>query len=369
MTPNSSPEEPELPPGLLQTFLSRLAHASGKQLKSAELWKYFAEAFPYRPGGVENRKWLQRALQEAADQGIIRLPSSRGPCWDRTLEPPLPTVVWKTPPQGGRGDEESWRDYPWLPQLRWITDMPTLSQEHVIFLKRVHEALREGMLQRPAPFTYRSLQLTGNEKRLGELQHTALFRPGRLSLTLLGCIPNIPPLVLEEIGASPNALIFENAAAFRTASTVLKQCPSPPYGLLGFGSGASFERSILHFTLMEHQIERIEYVGDLDRHGIGIARRAAEVAHNEHLPPVVPAQGLHRAMLQSVRQFGYPEGLEYQEKERRSDTSDEALAAWLPKEVRVDVLKIIQAGRRVPEEVLGPDELLRAWRVLNDNIK
>jgi hypothetical protein len=120
---------------------------------------------------------------------------------------------------------------------------------------------------------------------------------------------------------------------------------------------------------VEHQIERIEYVGDLDRHGIGIARRAAEVARNEHLPPVVPARGLHRAMLESVRQFGYPEGLEYQEKERRSDNSDEALAAWLPKEVRVDVLKIIQAGRRVPEEVLGPDGLLRVWRVLNDDIK
>lgn len=81
-----------------------------------------------------------------------------------------------------------------------------------------------------------------------------------------------------------------------------------------------------------------------------------------HLPPVVPARGLHRAMLQSVQQFGYPEGLEYQPKERRSDPSDEALAAWLPEDVRIDVLKIIQTGRRVPEEVLGPDELLHVWQ-------
>src|SRR6266516_3534475 len=222
MTPNSLSEEPELPPGLLQTFLSRLAHAPGKQLKSAVLWKYFAEAFPYRPGGVENRKWLQRALQEAAEQGIIRLPSSRGRSWDRALEPPLPTVVWKTPPNEVH-DDESWRDYPWLPQLCWIADMPMLSQEQVIFLKRVQAALREGVLQRSAPLTYRSLQLTGNEKRLGELLHSALFRPGRLSLALLGCIPDIPPLVIEEIGASPVALIFENAAVFRTAAMVLKQ--------------------------------------------------------------------------------------------------------------------------------------------------
>jgi len=361
MTSNASFEEPKLPPGPLQTFLHRLAHASGKRLESAVLWQYFAEAFPYRPGGVENRKWLQRALQEAADQGIIRLPSAQGRCWDRALEPPLPTVVWKTPPNEGR-DDESWRDYPWLPQLCWITDMPMLSQEQVIFLKRVQAALREGVLQRAAPLTYRSLQLTSNEKRLGELLHSALFRPGRLSLALLGCIPDIPPLVIEEIGVSPVALIFENAAAFRTAAMVLKQYAHPLYGWLGFGSGASFERSVLHFTLVEHQIERIEYVGDLDRHGLRIARRAAELAQSEHLPSVVPAWGLHRAMLQSVQQFGYPEGLEYQPKERRSDASDEALAAWLPEDVRVDVLKIIQAGRRVPEEVLGPDELQHVWQ-------
>lgn len=310
------------------------------KLKIAVLWQYFAEAFPYRPGGSENRKWLQRVLQEAADQGIIRLPSVRGRCWDYTLEPPLPTVVWKTPSDEERDDDESWRDHPWLPQLRWITDMPMLSQEQEIFLKRVQAALQEGVLQRSAPLTYRSLQLTGNEKRLGEL-----------------------PLAIEEIGASPVALIFENAAAFRTAATVLKQYASPPYGWIGFGSGASFERSVLHFTLVEHQIERIEYVGDLDRHGLRIARQAAELAQSEHLPPVVPARGLHRAMLQSTQQFGYPEGLEYQPKERRSDASDEALAAWLPEDVRVDALKIIQAGRRVPEEVLGPDELQHVWQV------
>ncbi len=362
MTSTPPFEEPKLPPESMRAFLHRLAHTAGKQLKIAVLWKYFAEAFPYRPGGLENRKWLQRALQEAAAQGIIRLPSVRGRSWDYTLEPPLPTVVWKTPLDEGRNDDESWRDYPWLPQLHWITDMPMLSQEQVIFLKRLQAALREGVLQRPAPLTYRSLQLTGNEKRLSELQRSALFRSGRLSLTLLGCIPDIPPLVLEEIGASPIALIFENAAAFRTASTVLKQCSSPPYGWLGFGSGAGFERSILHFTLIEHRIEHIEYVGDLDRPGLRIARGATELARNEHLPSVTPARGLHQAMLRSVQRFGYPGGLEYQPKERRTVSNDNELVKWLPEEVRAEVLAIIQAGKRVPEEVLGPDELLQIWQ-------
>lgn len=239
-----------LPLESLQVFLRLLAAARGKRLQSSTLWEYFRQAFSYRPGGTENRKWLQLALQEAVDQGIIRLPSLQGNCWDRTLEPSLPTMVWRRQQNETRPDE-NWREYPWLPPLAWVAQLPMLSQEHEAFLKRVQHALREGMLQRQAPLKYRSLQLTGDEKRLGDLQHTTLFLPGRLSLELLGCVPDIPPLVLEEIGKSQVALVFENAAVFRTASQVLQQYQHPPYGLLGFGGGRSFERSVLHFQLVK----------------------------------------------------------------------------------------------------------------------
>lgn len=355
------PDESPLPPAAVQTFLHCLATAHGRRLESSRLWECFRQAFPYRPGGAENRNWLWIALEEAADQGIIRLPSQRGNCWDRTLEPPLPTVVWKNQMQQTRR-VESWREYPWLPQLEWVADLPTLSEEHEEFLKRVQQALREGQLQQQAPLTYRSLQLTGNEKRLGQLLHTSLFRSGRLSLELLGCVPDIPPLAGEEVGESNVMLVFENAAAFRTASRVLRQFAHPSYGLLGFGAGAAFERSILHLAFLKRQIERIEYVGDLDRPGLRIARNAASLATSEGLPPVLPARGLHRAMLQSIQQFGYPDGLEYDAKERRKDAGDEELVGWLPEDVRVECLAMLQAGNRVPEEVLGPEELQQVWQ-------
>lgn len=354
-------DEEMLSSSATQAFLHCLASAPGKRLGSERLWECFGKAFPYRPGGAENRKWLRMALEEAAEQGIIRLPSQRGNCWDRTLEPPLPTVVWKNQTPQSR-HVESWREYPWLPQLDWVAHLSTLSEEYEIFLKRVQQALREGQLRQQAPLTYRSLQLTGHEKRLGELVHTALFRPGRLSLELLGCIPDIPPLAMEEIGESGVMLVFENAAAFRTASRVLKQFAHPPYGLLGFGAGAAFERSILHLSFLKRQVERIEYVGDLDRPGLRIAHNAAQLANAENLPPVLPACGLHRVMLQSIRLFGYPEGLEYDVRERRKDTGDEELIGWLPEEVRAECLPMIQAGNRIPEEVLGPHELQQVWQ-------
>jgi hypothetical protein len=354
-------DEQSLPSVAMQAFLHCLASAPGKRLGSERLWEYFGKAFPYRPGGAENRKWLRMALEEAAEQGVIRLPSQQGNCWDRTLEPPLPTVVWKNQAQQARR-VESWREYPWLPQLDWVAHLSTLSEEHEIFLKHVQQALREGQLRQQAPLTYRSLQLTGHEKRLGELVHTALFRPGRLSLELLGCAPDIPPLAVEEIGESSVMLVFENAAAFRTASRILKQFAPPPYGLLGFGAGAAFERSILHLPFLNRQVERIEYVGDLDRPGLRIAHSATRLANAENLPPVLPAHGLHRAMLQSIQLFGYPKGLEYDARERRKDASDEELTGWLPEDVRAECLSMIQAGNRVPEEVLGPHELQQVWQ-------
>lgn len=350
-----------LPLEPLQAFLRRLDSARGKRLRSSTLWEYFREAFPYRPGGAGNRRWLLMALQKAADQGIIQWPSLRGDSWDRTLEPSLPTFVWKAREDEARRDE-SWREYPWLPQLDWVRQLPTLSQDYEVFLKRVQHALREGILQQQAPMKYRSLQLTGDEKRLGDLIRTPLFRPGRLSLTLLGCVPEILPLALEEIGEAPVALVFENAAAFRTASQVLQQYEHPPYGLLGFGAGKGFERSILHFQYVQHPLTQIEYVGDLDRPGLHVARGAARLAQAEGLPPVIPASGLHRAMLTSIQHFGYPEGIEYQEKERRNDPCDEDLVSWLPEDVRGECLAIIQAGKRVPEEALGPDEFQCVWR-------
>jgi hypothetical protein len=136
--------------------------------------------------------------------------------------------------------------------------------------------------------------------------------------------------------------------------------------MLGFGGGRGFERSILHFQFIERHISRIEYVGDLDRPGLHIARGAERLAQREGLPPVLPARGLHRAMLASIRQFGYPEGLEYQDRERRNDPDDEELVSWLPEDVRLECLTIIRAGKRIPEEVLGPDELQRVWQEVFD---
>jgi len=71
-------------------------------------------------------------------------------------------------------------------------------------------------------------------------------------------------------------------------------------------------------------------------------------------------------MLTAIQKFGYPGGLEYQAKEKKKDVNDETLVSWLPDNIRGDALSIIRSGKRVPEEVLGPDEMREVWMKLTD---
>lgn len=347
-------------PQRVQAFLERLGQCEGPRIKCEELWSFFNEFFPHRSRNTEGRQWLLESLHEAEQQGVIKLPVAHGVSWDRSLSPSIPTFVDKIVSKVKRN--ASWRTFPWHYHLTWVTDLRTISPEQEAFLYRVHEGLVEGTFQEPAPLKYRSLKLTGHEKLLGKLAQTVLFAPGRLTFELLGCVPDIPPLVLKRVSECEVALVFENVGSFRTAYSVLTQLQHSPYGLVGFGGGTGFARSILDFRLIDHKVERIEYVGDMDRPGLRIAQSSITIAAAEGLPPVVPAKGIHHAMLESVRHFGYPDGMEYKADERRSESGDETLIAWLPDNIRVNILNIIRAGRRVPEEILGPAEMLRVWK-------
>src|SRR5579859_751344 len=191
-------------PERIQAFLNLLRQSKGPRIRDSVLWLLFGKTFPYRPGSTESRRWLLVALHEAEQQGIIRLPPAQGKRWDHGLSPPLPTSVKKITTSPSM-KEACWRTFPWHPNLSWVADLETLSSDQEAFLKCIQKALIQGTFQKRAPLKYRSLQLTGSEKRLGELVRTALFKRGRLSLELLGCVPDIPPLALEYLGERPVA--------------------------------------------------------------------------------------------------------------------------------------------------------------------
>lgn len=108
-----------------------------------------------------------------------------------------------------------------------------------------------------------------------------------------------------------------------------------------------------YLSTLPFRVERLVYVGDLDRPGIRIAHTSAQAARSAGFPALEPATVVHEGMLQQSSAFGSPSGWRHK--------PELPLCAewlnWLHASVRDRAAAIMAASRRVPEEVLGPEVL------------
>lgn len=322
------------------------------------LWRALAQVFPHRTPGPAERRLLLEALRLIEARGSIRLPPEGGKRWDRSMDPAVPTSVDVVRVQSTL-PSISWRAFPWHPQLQWVVQCRSLSSQQVEFLRRVHEGLVNGTFRESAPLKYRSLQLTGDEKMLASLATTSLFGPSRLTLELLACLPDALPLAWEAVGDGDRLVIFENAGPFAVARRVLGELATQPYDLIAYGGGRSVLAALGYIKTIERRVGSIHYVGDLDHAGLDIAWSARCCCKELGLPTLQPASELHMRMLSAADAFGHPLGWPAQE--RFSVANRERILDVLSSKERERVGAILIAGRRIPEEVLGPDELRDVW--------
>lgn len=328
------------------------------RVRGETLWQAFAQVFPHRSAGPAERRLLIEALRAIEGRGTIRLPPARGTRWDRSMDPAVPTSVDVIRDQPEPASF-SWRTFPWHTELQWVAQCRTLSGQQLAFLRRVHDGLVHGLFREPAPLKYRSLQLTGDEKRLALLATTSLFADGQLSLEMLGCLPDALPLAWEATGEGGRMIIFENAGPFSVARRVLSELTTRPYDLVAYGGGRSILAALGHINTLERGVTSIRYVGDIDAAGLDIAWSARRCAAQLGLPPIEPATEVHKQMLVAAHAFGHPDG--WPADERFSRPQRRSILDILDPEVRVHAEQILRARRRIPEEVLGPDELRSAW--------
>jgi hypothetical protein len=348
----------ELDERRLAQFERSLISSSAKRVAGNDLWRALAQVFPHRTPGPAERRLLLDALTSIESRGSIRLPPKRGKRWDRSMDPAVPTSVDVVRDQAA-SSTFLWRTFPWHPSLHWVVQCRSLSAPQVEFLRRVHEGLVNGTFREPAPLKYRSLQLTGDEKMLASLATTSLFGPDRLTLDKLACLPDALPLAWEAIGDGGRMVIFENAGPFAVARRVLSDLRTRPYDLVAYGGGRGILSALGHLKTIERGVESLHYVGDLDHAGLDIAWVARRCAKDLGLPTIEPASELHRQMLAAADAFGHPKG--WPAHERFSDADRARILGVLSPEERDPVRAVLAAGRRIPEEVLGPDELRRAW--------
>lgn len=346
---------PYLSEDAVTRFADLLGRQRGKRIRWSSIWACFAEAFPHRPKGHPERQLLQGALERLRERGLIEFPAARSHLWDASAQPLLPQMVTRIEQRAAV--DESWRSLPWHPRLVWVPDLPRLSADQVAFLRRVHKGLVEGWFARPAPLRYRSLQLTGDDKRLEALVGTAFFAEGRLSLEMIGAYTVMLPLAWERVQEGGRVIVFENKEPFIVARTALQEMQDPPYDIVAYGGGRGFEQSVAHLATIDTGVTALDYVGDLDEPGLDIATRAAEAAlRTVRLPPLRPAPGAHGVMLDAAEALGQSNG--WPDADSRTSVSEEALA-WVPASVRGRVEHVIRSRRRIPEEVLGPVEMRR----------
>ena len=309
----------------------------------------------------------ERRSRSSTGGASFELPPEHGQRWDRGMDVPVPTSI-DLRRENVPASEPEWKTFPWHEKLDWVAELPRLSASQHEFLRRVHDGFVEGSFDTLVPLKYRSLQLTGDEKRLLTLSRSTLFGSERLRMEDLGCARELTPLAWEPISDGPRAIAFENASPFIVARDALRRVAADttqrdaPYGVVIYGGGKGFERSIEYLGTIERPIERIEYVGDLDGPGLEIARAAQRTAHEAGLPSVEPATAVHRAMLDSARRLcpgaerpGWPAG------EGATEGASIDALEFLAPELRADVAAILEAGLRVPEETLGPEELAAVW--------
>ncbi len=332
----------------LRRFNDGLNSGDHKTIRQEAIWAVFAEIYRDLPSGPERRRWLMAVLEKLAEKGEIVLPVEHGSQWDRTSAIQLPTAISLARPEADQDARMPWREFPWHPRLQWMFQLRTLAADQFEFLKRVHDGLVEGWFEQFECFKYRSLQLTGDEKRLESLHKGMLFAPGRLTLEMLGCESEALPLATEHFSSQPTLLIFENAAPFMLARKTLAKTAQPRIGRVAYGAGKQVLKAVPYFEMIQPALTEILYVGDLDAEGMMIA---ADLQRLSKSIPVLPATEFHHAMLASAAQLGAADGWAAKG-EPPLDVANTVIAFLAP-EVGLTVATLIAAGRRIPEEVLS----------------
>lgn len=332
----------------MQLFLGHMRRTQHRTVRQDQIWTAFTVSYSDLPSGPDRRRWLMAVLEELSQMGAIELPVRHGKRWDRTSEIPLPTTVTIAPDNTRNSGDEDWRNLPWHPRLQWIFNLRSLTSEQFAFLKRVHVGLVDGWFDHAECFKFRSLQLTGDEKRLVDFYRGILFGPDRLTLEMLGCEPDSLPLATEQFSSDPTLLIFENASPFMLARKILKNTAHPAIGRLAYGAGKQVLKAAGYLPMVEPPIREILYVGDLDAEGIAIA---SELQRLSVSIPVMPATEFHRAMLDSAIQLESPGG--WAGKDERVRNFSETGMEFLAEELRESISNMLRDSHRIPEEALS----------------
>ncbi len=280
-------------------------------------------------------------LIAAEAEDLIVLPSQDGDGWNRDVFPARPRWV-RLPPAKKAKEKFDHRAFPWNPALCFLAgerSLPGGIREAALSIQRF---LASGGATRPQiPVKERSFDVFGHEKRLDGLRHSEiLFGPGKASLELLRCYIVEPTPVAERFDQGEGIIIVENEATFDSFCRLCRQ--KAAFRLVIYGRGHEIQKcaAYLNREANRYAVAQIVYFGDVDRRGLEIPH---QLAQNSSLAArIVPLLQGYEFLLRQVS--GAPEAVP-------------EFCSWLPEPLATQAASVISAGRAVPQEAFGWEEL------------
>jgi hypothetical protein len=338
------------------TLLDALVQEAGgrRKLDRTAMWRAFRAAHPVEATSGEARERLVARLTALAADARLVLPAPTGSGWDRSARPPLPEwVLLPAPPEAAVGLDPL--SVPWAPELGFVPSLGRIDRpSDLLALQRFFST--GGRTRTVVPMRERSVQLFGDEKRLERLLYTPLFGEGRLDAAKLRCFPMAPPSVYEDgpLGSRGRpVLVVENHHTWW--SFCRWNAAVGEYAAVVYGAGGGFGRDAVAFVAERCRAldaPHADYFGDLDREGLAIPLRASTNFVPADGPRILPAKRWYQRLLERANDVELPTGIAL---------SEEGLE-WLPRELRPEVEEHFRAGRRIPQELVGTEELVREER-------
>lgn len=337
----------------VSALVREIARAPSGRMALKDFQASYLHACPEDRNAPDLRRRIAEAAQLLSESGTVVLPSS-AKSWDRLGSVPLPLHL-RIPPRPGlpRAGRPS---VSWVPLLSWASEVT--DPRRLEMLTAVNAFLIGcGGHPVPVPEKERSLEIFGDEKRISSNLRDGKFL-GVVDLADIGAVRMhtplpcvVPPVSVS--GALPilgaPLLVVENEDSYHSLGRW--NATSRRYAGVAYASGNAFRKTAagLDDLVVSTGAGEIHYLGDVDRDGLEIPAAVDAARRAAGMTSLLPATDFYRWLLR----HGSPlPGA------TSRPLSPDAIA-WFSSELVAEVVTVLEAGKRIPQEYLGTLVLAR----------
>jgi hypothetical protein len=331
--------------------VDRLLSGNRTGVDGVKVWNEILRANPALSVSADRRTQFVAALEHLAAAGAIRLPGKDPAKWDRSAPPAIPLRFHRVRPQLPAAVSTS--TISWRSELAFVAQLRGLRPQSLQELKRIQTFLQERDKWPPVPIKERSYQLFGDEKRLDTILASEIGQHLPFA-TLKVFVPRLVPLHdLISDSTAPDVIVLENESAFDSFNrwnAIHRQ-----FAMVVYGRGLEASKYADFLSMMASQLSgRIFYFGDLDGHGVQIARQLDVDLRRIGGPTLIPLISGYEALL---RETPRPDLAEPSERVWRE------ASLWLPGDIRSRAMAMFASGHRVAQEAFGWNALSQINRL------